>query len=402
MSTDEIVVPDVRVQRRRRWLRPSLWLAGLSLAIAAIMVWGPWTLCPSMLLGVVLILTDVLIPRSEQATLGVSAAGVRITTDRSERALSREQVRRAVILSHGAHVMLGIEPWSGPFIELLLPKAAGPLPELAARCVDRLGLGAHERVLEFGNPVAVVRAIVAWIGGAAVGSLVSLLLWNILVGALGWWGAWFDGALVVLAAMIAWGVARSSRTVDLAVGADGIELRGPWRRRYIPYAALEGVAWVPYSVLEVREATRPLLRLTNTSLVEDVSMANAFTFAVEQARARYAALRRETALTALLARDGRAAGEWQAALRALPTPGRAYRAQGFAREDLAALLVDASAPEELRVGAAVVLREMNPAEEVTRIRVAAEACAHAPMREALQRAADDTLDDAAIAALRRG
>ncbi|MDB4928849.1 MAG: hypothetical protein JWM10_1333, partial [Myxococcaceae bacterium] len=66
----------------------------------------------------------------------------------------------------------------------------------------------------------------------------------------------------------------------------------------------------------------------------------------------------------------------------------------------AALLADPTAEEELRVGAAVALRALDPAAEVTRIRVVAEACAHAPLRAALERAAADTLDEAAVAKLR--
>lgn len=392
-DTEDIVIPGVTVQRRwRRRLWPVPWLAGVVALVGAAAEWPSWALLALGSLGVAAIVAMVAMARAAPATLRVSAAEVRLDGASGERVLPRAAIRRALVVLGGGRVAVGIEPSVGPFLELALPTAGVDAMETAARCVERLGFGTDRRVLLFTNPTALVRTLISGVIGLCCGLFVLLCLMNLVA-----WGRW---PMLAVVALVAWVVARSLRTTDLAVGADGIELRGPWRTRFVPFDALRRVQWLPTSMLEVAEDAKPLLRHKGTSLVDDPAMAAAFVHAAHRAKGQYDRRKRDAAITALLARRGRSLDEWRDSLRALVDVGGGYRAQALGPAELAALLGDPSAEEELRVGAALALRAINPVEEVTRIRVAAEACAHAPLRVALELAADDALDDDAMARLR--
>jgi len=93
----------------------------------------------------------------------------------------------------------------------------------------------------------------------------------------------------------------------------------------------------------------------------------------------------------LLARGSRPVGEWRTALRKLLEQGD-YRESPLDPHELYQVLSSPEEPAELRLGAALALRERDPTEVKRRLRVAADACANPRLRvafEALARGKDE-------------
>ncbi len=399
MDPEEIVVPAVTVRWQHRWRTPSLWALACALSIVAGVVLGAGAMLGVAVVAMVAVSVATGLWRDERlATVRITPAELRVTDDAGVRSVATADMQRATVLTQGGLTTLVIALKGRRQVELRLPRSHDAT--MAARCVEALGLGPDRRVAEFRNPVGVARLFVSWVIGAMIGGALALVVRQLgdpwpteLLRDVVSYGVW---------AATVYAVGRGTRTVDLTVGADGVALRGPWRRRYIPYASLDGVAWEQPGTLVIRERGLRPRRLGGTSLIEDHATADAFLEAVRHAQSLYARRRRETELARLLVRGDRPLAAWREALRLLAEGGAGYRAQALGAEELALLLDDASADEEVRLGAALALRAMRPTEEPTRIRVAAGTCANPAMREALERVADDTLDDAALVAVKRG
>ena len=95
---------------------------------------------------------------------------------------------------------------------------------------------------------------------------------------------------------------------------------------------------------------------------------------------------------------GRTAAEWRVHLRGLIDVHGDYRAAAVGPLELAALTADASAPADVRVGAAVALSVLpNDNPERARVRVAIDTAANPVLRVALERALDGEVDEALLA-----
>jgi hypothetical protein len=99
---------------------------------------------------------------------------------------------------------------------------------------------------------------------------------------------------------------------------------------------------------------------------------------------------------ATLDRLGRTVEAWREALREIPAGRVDYRQTGLSRDELLAALSDPHAPEDRRIAAAFVLSSLDPAEAAARVRVAVETLAHDPVRIALTRASEGTLDESLL------
>ncbi len=341
--------------------------------------------------------------RERSMTLRVTREGLRVTDARSERVVTTAETQQATVRARGLDATLVIELKGRRRVELRLPRPRSAA--LAASCIELLGLGPDRRVTEFRNPVRVARMVTSWLIGVAVG----VISWAVLFAERFREVEGFphDVAICAWLLLCALVTGQATRTIDLVVGADGVELRGPWRRRFIPYASLEDLGWERQTrTLTLREPGRQhwsyTTRVTGTSIIEVDEAANAFLDAVSRARALYERRRHETELANLLKKGARSMQAWRESLRQFAEGGAAYRAQALGLAEVAQMLDDASADAEVRLGAAMALRASRPTEEPTRIRVAAEACANPAMRAALERVADDTLDEDALAAAKRG
>jgi len=333
--------------------------------------------------------------RRDQTTLRVTRVGVHLGEADTARFVPRESMRRVYVVSDDLHVTLVIEVgWER--VLLKLPWSVDGALATARRCVERLEMAPHQRVLVFRDFVSRARWITTIVAGVPFGVIVALGVRAVVQTELPHALLWAVGALVM------WAISLVVRTADVAVGADGVELRGPWRSRFISFATLDGVSLtVPGNELEVREVGGAAKRYGWTAAVDDEGWSG-FALALGWARERYAERRRESELAPLLARGDRTLAAWRSSLHELAQGGPTYRASALDGDEVARLLDDPSVEGESRVGAALVLREVQPAGAPTRVRVAAEACAHAPTREALEAVAAGTLDDAALVALARG
>ena len=98
-------------------------------------------------------------------------------------------------------------------------------------------------------------------------------------------------------------------------------------------------------------------------------------------------------MESLLDRRGRTLDDWREAVRRLVDRIDGYRGVRLDPILAARVLDDPSAPIERRVAAVWALTDHDGARASTRVRVAVDAVACEPVREALARAADDYLDE---------
>lgn len=184
----------------------------------------------------------------------------------------------------------------------------------------------------------------------------------------------------------------------VVVGTDGIRILGGIRQRFIPYESVagagrtaanvnDGAQGVFVNLHDKRYVMLPIIGAPEDRLDGLVRRIH------DSARAHgEGAARRVDAL----ARGGRSAASWKEELTriALAPPG--FRDHAFQRDDFERVLVDAAAPPEQRIGAAIALHAMDPTGAPARIRVAADASADDALKEALAAAAEGEVDDAMV------
>jgi hypothetical protein len=184
------------------------------------------------------------------------------------------------------------------------------------------------------------------------------------------------------------------------VGADGVTLRSPWRRRFVPLAAIAEVstrgAHVVMTLDGAERLVLPARRLGQTGEVAGDALVTRIAQAKEAAELRDAA---SAAAVSALARGSRTVDAWRRDLVELVKTARDYRSQGVDVAALERVLGDAAAEPEARVGAAVALSSTarEPGAKA-RLRVATEAVASAPLRAAIHRALDGEVDEAELEA----
>jgi hypothetical protein len=185
--------------------------------------------------------------------------------------------------------------------------------------------------------------------------------------------------------------ARKLAFARLTVGEDGVLLERFASRRLLGYrqlASVQLVGGVGLRLIEHDGAQHHARGYGGSELAEVMAH-------IRLQIARYA----ENAGTAgdALARGDRTLADWRRALGQLARGGGGFREQTMTPEVLHRIVVDAAAPLERRVGAALALREVDPAAG-PRVRLAAEGSVEARARLALEAAAEDQLDDGRLEA----
>ena len=184
------------------------------------------------------------------------------------------------------------------------------------------------------------------------------------------------------------------------VGADGVTLRSPWRRRFVPLAAIADVhrrgAHVVMTLGGAEQLVLPARRLGQTGEAAGDALVTRIAQAKEAAATRDAA---SAAAVSALARGSRDVDAWRRDLLELVRSARDYRSQGVDVTALERVLGDPEAEAEARVGAAVALSSAarDPREKARR-RGATEAIAGAPLRAAIGRALDGEVVEAELEA----
>ncbi len=207
------------------------------------------------------------------------------------------------------------------------------------------------------------------------------------------------GAMMALALVAVGLVTRKvvtmAWTASLTLGAEGFQVHGPGKARFVSYGELAEVSVLPSPV-------GGCLRLALTD-GETLSFAASGAYALEPERA--AALLnmrlrawRQRSLTdhEALARNGRSLEDWRAALEQLLGRGGVFRDGGLGREALLDRVDVPTVPAAQRLGAALALARSDETAR-SRVRIAAEACADTPLREAMEAALDGRLDASMVA-----
>lgn len=188
---------------------------------------------------------------------------------------------------------------------------------------------------------------------------------------------------------------RTLGPAEITLGADGIRWRHGFSRGYAAWRDVVGVeAWQDQGILlRRRGGARVIIPHSHRDPQRLAGVVALLRRAWERAG--------ETARPPLEALDrrGRTVDAWRESLRGLVS-GVAYRRETLTADDLIATLDDPSAPAERRLAAAMCLHDVAAPDAVTRIRVAADACASDELRVALERAAVGEVDEATAARVR--
>lgn len=184
-------------------------------------------------------------------------------------------------------------------------------------------------------------------------------------------------------------------STHVVVGDDGVQLRRPLGRRFISFDAMRAV--------DLTADGRVRITLVDGEVIHIGSRSAGHTYASALAK-RIDELKspeRGAAAAAMqqLVRGDRSITAWREALRGVLAAQPGYRGPRLSPREALDVVIDASRHLEQRVGAVIALSEsgtLDPAAR-KRLRIAAEASANPELRVVLQGAADDALEDAAIA-----
>ena len=189
------------------------------------------------------------------------------------------------------------------------------------------------------------------------------------------------------------GVVMSTRPPRVEVGADGLTIRRRVGSRFIPFSEVARVAMDGRTLtLELHGGNRT--RIAASSKNEPQLRAAGRRIAL--GLAAHADEAAAPARLALLARGPRAVQAWRADLAKLVQQDAGFRRAPLSRDDLEAILAAPSTSPEHRIAAGLALQALDGESAEPRIRVAAEACAQADLREALLAVAEGEQDLAAV------
>jgi hypothetical protein len=233
--------------------------------------------------------------------------------------------------------------------------------------------------------------------------LVLVLGPGFFTSAVAWAGAFGFLISIALTAALFFAVRAFLGPAELIVGADGIIVRQNFSSTFVPFGRIASIdPGPPERGRRVAPAAPLVLRLTDGSEVRArtrhlMGDPRAELLArIADARRAWEAGGASGSALAQLDRNGRSPGAWRTAMRALLATPEDYRAQAITRDALVEVLESPAAPAERRVAAALALAGTDDEGARPRIRIAAQACADTDLREALEHAAEDDLDDETI------
>ncbi|WP_437903837.1 hypothetical protein WME95_35860 [Sorangium sp. So ce327] len=357
-------------------------LRGVALSALALTVPGVVAALGLSLASALAITTGI--RRKGPVRVTADAAGLRFAFGAVERSIPRADILSGMVLSD-LRVRVELRLSRGRVIEVQIARE-----EEGARLLAALGMGPTER------RVAVsLGSVHRELAAGCIGLPLFMILWLIVIAAIalplpasrsaGPVVAWF-----ALALGSTWLLRRAARRTQVVVGTDGVRIDRPFSSVWVPYAELDSVGRRgDRLVLSRRGGGIPVVLRTGEALTE--ALAQRIRDAHEGAAAGAAPRGAEA-----LERGGRDLAAWREDLRKLLAGGD-YRAAGLTPEDALLALDDVSAPRDRRVGAALLLRVAGYPEAQERIRVAAGATADDALRAALERAAEDEVDEAALA-----
>jgi hypothetical protein len=278
-----------------------------------------------------------------------------------DRVIPRDRVRGAWLI---------LDPRAGHLIEVHLTsgeRVRGMVadPKHGAEALQALGVGRAELAYR-----ARLGEVGLWPLGALLFFLPVMCIFGIAAMRLtrGEGILWAPFAAIAMMLII-----QARRANEIVLGSDGITLIETGGGKFYSWREIRAVNWSPEGIRI--ETARDRVRVALTP--EGAAW-------VRQAADLARAMRVEHPRDALLDRAGRSFAEWRAAIGQLARGE--YRGTAFTVDDARRMLHDPEAPDDRKIAAALLLREMGDAEVGPRVRVAAEAAPQ--IRVALEAVAD--------------
>lgn len=322
-------------------------------------------------------------------SLLVDASGLHLDRSLGHRDIARERVDAGWLVQspEGAEVELRLRDG-----DLLSASVASP--EEAAAVLDAAGVDPSKRALsmQLGGPALnLAIAAGAVFPGGCVASLLSVAVGRVVAlpsEALGF-------LIFTLTALCIPLSLRVFGPPNVQVGTDGVSVRsglGAW------FASFDDITQVTQQgyrlVLHLRDGSTKVISALGSSAARRQALGDRIAAGVLEAHAPRDLSARLTALD----RNGRTIEAWSAALREVLNDRDAYRYTGLTREELTAALNDPHATPDRRIGAAYALSHADKGDAGARVRVVVDTIAHEPVRVALARAAEGTLDEETVSA----
>ncbi|XYH95350.1 hypothetical protein ACMHYB_47335 [Sorangium sp. So ce1128] len=319
------------------------------------------------------------VTRRGPARVAAGADGLRLVIGAAERWIPRDEVRSGLVLPE-PRMRVELRLRRGQVLDVQVASE-----EEGARLLAALGIGPAERRVAIS-----LGGVHGELVAGCVGLPVLMIFWVLVLGALfGRLSAGLAGAWLALTLLSTWLLRRAARPTQVVVGSDGVRVERPFSSAWLPYAELTEIRKHGDALLLVSQRSGTLVLQTGEALSDAVATR------IRKAHQRVAGGAAPRGAEAL-ERRGRDVAAWREDLRRLLAAGD-YRATGLTPEDVIHTLDDADAPRDRRIGAALFLRVAGYPEAQDRIRVAAGATADDALRAALEQAAEEELDDAALA-----
>jgi Bacterial PH domain len=191
----------------------------------------------------------------------------------------------------------------------------------------------------------------------------------------------------------------------VVIGTDGIAVERMFGRTFVRHSRVTEVSSRRGAVvLQVRGGRSLALptghRYASLRSRAEESPHTALRNRIEEARAAGRSRSSPSACAADLDRGGRSLDAWRRHLRGLVST-ESYRRASVGKEEIAAVLEDASAPPQRRVAAALILAEGDDAAIKLRIADVVRTCADESLRAALEAAAQGEITEADLSPLLR-
>ncbi len=308
--------------------------------------------------------------------------GIRLHIRGETKHIVSPMITSAVIVpsSRGCRVEIALEDDTTLSIEAEEPQARALL--------ERIEQSKHAASMTIGmqTPTPV------WMALTVFGSYCAHIVLSVVLYELGLYTPWLLAAVPTLSALVTFVLLASTHVV---VGDDGIQLRRALGSRFISFDAMQAVALTPDGRLRITLAGGEVVHIGSRSAGHTYASALAKRIDELKSPEHGAA----AAAMQQLTRGDRSIAAWREALRGLLSAQPGYRGPRLSPREALEVVVDPSRRVEQRVGAVLALADSGALDDAARkrLRIAADASANPQLRVVLQGAAEDALEDAAIA-----
>jgi len=324
-----------------------------------------------------------------RGTLHAGPDGIAVQAWR-HRWIARDAIDAAWILPGAQHAWLEFRLHNGDVV------SAKTSPAEATAVLDAAGVDASRRVLRMplgGAATDILLATLLAVPAVCPASLVASGLSAVLhlpSPALGF-------VVIVLWVVFVLGAVRLMAPPAVAVGQDGVAVGEGSRAWFVPFSTVSEARY-HRGAIELWLRDGRLRRISTLGTREDRRRAlyDRIVAGLDASRAPRDLSTRLTALD----RNGRSVEDWHAALRALAGARDNYRQWALTPDEIVEALNDAGSSPERRIGAALVLAALDATQGGARVRMVADTVAQAPVRIALERAAEGNVDEALLEAVR--